>query len=85
MPNSSHSIAILAQNALGLFDARQLKAAVHRTHHQIKPLQYGIRQIEAAILEDVDLDALEQGDAAQLIIETVNLVTLSRSLSGFVF
>ncbi len=69
-----------AQDALGLFGARQVEAAVHRAHHQIEPRQHRIRQVEAAVFEDVHLDALEQRDAVQLGVEAVDLVALARQL-----
>ena len=69
-----------AQDALGLFGARQVEAAVHRADHQIEPRQHVVRQVEAAVFQDVHLDALQQRDAVQLRIEAVDLVALLREL-----
>ncbi len=69
-----------AQDALGLLGARQVEVAVHRTDHQIEPRQHLIRQVEVAVFEDVHLDALEQRDAVQLGVESVDLVALFRQL-----
>ena len=54
------------------------KLAVHRADHQIEPRQHLVRQVEAAVFEDVHLDALEQGDAVEFAVEAVDLVALPR-------
>jgi len=59
---------------------RQVEAAVHRAHHQVEPRQHCIRQVEAAVFEDVHLDALEQRDAVQFCVKAVDLVALARQL-----
>ena len=69
-----------AQDASGLLRARQMKLAVHRTDHQVEPAQHLVRQVEAAIFQDVHLDSLEQRDAVELQVEAVDLFALPRQL-----
>ncbi len=49
---------------------------MHGTDHQIEMPQHLIRQIQAAIGQDIDLYPLEQCNALEFIIEAINFVDL---------
>ena len=49
---------------------------MYRANHQIQPLQDRIRQVEFAVVEDVDLDPLQDCDARLALVEAVDLVDL---------
>jgi len=45
--------------------ARQLELRVHGADHQVELASTSVRQVERAVFEDVDLNALEYGNALQ--------------------
>ena len=55
-----------AQHALGLLRGRQLELAVDRRDDEVELAEDVVRQVELAVLQDVDLDALQHRDARQL-------------------
>ncbi len=67
-----------AQYPLGLFGARQIKAAMHRTNYHIELCQSAIRQIQATIFQNIHLNTLEQGNTLQLGIQLFNFIALLR-------
>ncbi|MNC11689.1 hypothetical protein D3C75_593920 [compost metagenome] len=71
-----------AQQAAGLLLLGEREGAVHGADHQIEASEDAVRQVEAAVLENVHLDALEQGDAGQAFVEGVDLVDLPGQAVG---
>ena len=47
-----------AYDAICLFLTRQIEVRVHRRHHDVQLRQARVRQVETAVLEDIDLDSL---------------------------
>jgi hypothetical protein len=71
-----------AQQPLGLLLACQVEAVMDGAHDNIQPSQEVIGQVERAVLQNVNLHALEQDDAAQPGVEFVNAVNLAREPIG---
>ena len=52
-----------AQDAGGLFFARQIEPVVHRADGEVQFGEDRVGEVQAAVLEDVHLAALEDADA----------------------
>src|SRR6516162_6576866 len=66
-----------ANDALGLSLAGEIELIMHSSHDQIEPGQDLVRQIKAAIGEDVDFSPLEHGEAIELVAQFVDFVDLT--------
>lgn len=67
-----------ADDAVRLDLARQVEERVHRGHHHVELGQGRIGQVEPAVLEDVDLDALEDRRAGRFFVQPVDFPDLAR-------
>ena len=67
-----------ANDALGLRLARKVEERVHRGHDNVQLRQGRIRQIEAAIFQNVDFDAFEDREPFELDVELVHFANLAR-------
>src|SRR5487761_2380708 len=76
--NRDMAVLYRPYHAFGLRLARKIKKRVYRGHHYIQLFKRRIRQIEAAVLENIDLDTLEDGEAFELDVELVDLADLPR-------
>jgi len=56
------------QDALGLAGAGKLEAGMDRSDHHVEARKNRVGQIQAAVLQDVHLDAGEQPNAAQFLV-----------------
>ena len=79
MPDDGN-VAVLhgPHHPLGLGLARQIEERMHRGHDHVEFRKRRIRQIEAAVLENIDLDALEDREVLELGIELVDRANLPR-------
>ena len=65
-----------AENPLGDLLARLLLAVVNAGDHPIALGQHIVRQIHAALFEDVALDAFEHDEVVELVVELVDFLPL---------
>jgi hypothetical protein len=62
-----------ADDTISLGLAGQVEMRVHGRDHDIELGQGRIGQIEGSVFEDIDLDTLENGNAMQALIESIEL------------
>ena len=74
--NGEMTVPHRAYHAFGLRLARKIKKRVHRSDHHVQLFERRIRQIEAAILENIDLNALEDGETLELGVQLVDFADL---------
>ncbi len=70
------------QDAFGLTLAGQREAVVHCAHGKVELLQNAVGQVQAAVLQDVDLAGLEHHDAVQTLVDPVDLGDLCGQALG---
>ena len=67
-----------ADDALGLSGLGEIELVVDGRNDHIETGQDLVRQVEAAVNQDVDLNTLEHHEAIELFVEAVDLVNLPR-------
>lgn len=64
------------QNPFGLFLLRELEIIVHRADDEIELAEHVVRHVQAAALQDIHLEPLEQRDPVRLIVQLVDLLQM---------
>ena len=66
------------ENARSLPVAGKVESAVDRAHDDVELTQDVVRQVQIAVLQDVHLDPLEQGEPLQFTVQPVDLLDLGQ-------
>ena len=80
--NGQVAIVHGADDPLGLCGGGKIEIGMYRRHHDIEARQDRVRQVELAVGQDVDLDALQNRDPVELFVQPVDLGDLLRQPSG---
>ena len=55
---------------------------MHAAHHDVQPVEHLGRLVEGAVLEDVDLDAAQDAERRELLVQPVNQLDLLAQAVG---
>src|ERR1700751_1573967 len=80
--NSDMAISHGADDAIGLRLGRQIEIGVDGRDYDIELCQDCVRQVEASVIEDINPDPLENSDAVEPLIESIDLPGLTRQARG---
>src|SRR4029077_7735705 len=76
--NSDIAISHGADDAIRLRLARQIEIGVDGRDHEVELGQDCVRQVEASVPEDINLDPLENCDAVEPLIQSIDFPGLTR-------